>query len=185
MPIQQLVEVGAVSPRHVGRQGHIAFRGAQQPDQVLLFKLGPRLVERGNAATAATQGRLHHGRADHRAAAEARELLHHPAELAHVARPGRGGQQGQRLRREAEGGAIGVTVAVIVQRLTGQQGDVLAAGAQRRQGDVGHVEAVEEILAKTPLFHGGHQILMAGADDPHLGGTLTILRQHLEQLGLE
>ncbi|MNQ38354.1 hypothetical protein D3C85_519290 [compost metagenome] len=78
-----------------------------------------------------------------------------------------------------------MATAIVVQRLARQQGDVLAAGAEGRQGDVGHVEAVEEILPKTPLLHGGDQILVAGADDPHLGGALTIFRQHLQQLGLQ
>ena len=92
------------------------------------------------------------------------ELLHHSAELAHVVRPAAAASRGQRLRRAAEGGTIGVTTGV-VQRLTGQRGDV-PPGAQRRRGDDGRVEAVEEIPRENaPL--AVTQILMAGADDPH------------------
>ena len=78
-----------------------------------------------------------------------------------------------------------MAAAVIVERLTGQQGNILTAGTERRQGDIGDVEAVEEIFPKAPLLHRLDQILMAGAEHPHLRRALTILLHHLQQLGLQ
>ena len=72
------------------------------------------------------------------------------------------------------------------------QGNVLAAIAQRRQRDRDHVDPVEEILAEPPFGDEPGEILIGGGDHPDVGLQLleaadaaeAPLLQHAEQLHL-
>ena len=76
--------------------------------------------------------------------------LHHVAQLPDVARPPCGAQRVQRLRCEAVE-VLAVGGGELVQEVLGQQRNVLAALAQRRQRDGEDVEAVVEVLAEPAL----------------------------------
>ncbi len=73
-----------------------------------------------------------------------------------------------------------------------QQGDILAALAQGRQGDADDVEAVEEILAESAAADLVFQILVGGGDQAHIDLDVAgaahpaefALLQHAQQLDL-
>ena len=57
---------------------------------------------------------------------------------------------------------------VAIEELGGEQGDVLAPLAQRRDADLDGVEAVEQVLAKAPGGHLGGEVGIGGGEDAHL-----------------
>ena len=85
-------------------------------------------------------------------------------EFAHVAGPvvidqGAQGVGGEAARAEA------VLVRVEVEEVLGEQGNVFAAGAQRRQIDGDDVEAVEEIFAEAAVADFLAQVDVGGGED--------------------
>ena len=74
-----------------------------------------------------------------------------------------------------------------------QQQDVAAAGAQRRQLDVDHVDAVVEVLAKAAFLDRGFEIAIGGGDDADVERHLGVpadrpdrpLLEGAQQLGLQ
>ena len=89
--------------------------------------------------------------------------LHHVAQLAHVARP--------RIAQQHLHGVVAhllVAAAVgggeFVQKVPGQQRNIFAALAQRRNKKWNHVQPVEKILAKIPLADFFFQVFVGGRD---------------------
>ncbi len=76
--------------------------------------------------------------------------------------------------------------------MLGEQRNVFAAGAQRRQVDGDDVEAVEEILAEAAVAHRLAQIDVGGGEDAHVHLDLlnaaemheALVLQHAQDLGL-
>ena len=54
--------------------------------------------------------------------------------------------------------------------MLGQQEGVGAAGAKRRQLDLDHVDAKEEVFAEPPLLDGGLQVAVGGGEDSRVEG---------------
>ncbi|ABA47527.1 hypothetical protein BURPS1710b_2767 [Burkholderia pseudomallei 1710b] len=117
-----------------------------------------------------------------------REIL----ELPDVARKRQRRQIGERLvghalRLDAE------VARALLQEVTREQRDVLAALAQRRQPQPDHVEPVIQILAEQPLPHARLEILMRRRDHPHVRAQRTVaahaielpVRQHAQQARLQ
>jgi hypothetical protein len=77
--------------------------------------------------------------------------------------------------------------------MRGQQGNIFAAVAQRRQAEIDHVEPVEEVFAEASLFDHDGQIAIGGGHDAGLDGdamggadgTDFLLLQRAQQLGLK
>ena len=68
--------------------------------------------------------------------------------------------------------------------MVGQQRDVLDAISQRRDADVEHVEAEEQVLAETALLDQLRQILVAGRDNAHIDSVRAALLPDLLHLAL-
>ena len=97
---------------------------------------------------------------------ERRRLLDHVLELADVAGPGvldeaRHRLGRERLRRAGAPGEAG-------EEVRGEERDVLAALAQRRDPDRHHGEPVVEVLAEAALGDRAAQVLVRRRDDPHV-----------------
>ena len=115
----------------------------------------------------------------------------HVLELADVARPVVPLQQLQRLARDA-GHRLVHLLGVLREEVLGEQRDVLAPLAQRRQHDRDDVEAVVQVLAEPALGDGLGQVLVGGGDDPDVGlqfleaadAAEAPLLQHAQQLHL-
>ncbi len=81
---------------------------------------------------------------------------------------------------------------VLVQKVAGQELDVLSPVDQRRRGDGDDVEAVEEIAPELALVHGPLQFLVGGGDEAQVHGNLLraaqsdhdLLLQGPQELGL-
>ena len=77
--------------------------------------------------------------------------------------------------------------------MLGEQRDVVAPLAQRRDVQRHHAQAVEQVLAEAALAHGGVEVAVGGRDDAHVDvlGFARPDRRHLaalehaQQLGLE
>ena len=89
-------------------------------------------------------------------------------------------------------GGQAVFVGVEVEEMLGEQRNVFAAGAQRRQVDGDDVEAVEKIFAEAAIAHGLAQIDVGGGEDAHIHLNLlnaaevheAAVLQHAQNLGL-
>ena len=105
----------------------------------------------------------HVGRPDLRPVGEGGRLLHHVLQLADVARPVVLEHPGERVHRPALLRAAPPVVPL--EEVPGQERDVLAPLAQRRDAQGNHVEPVEEVLAEALLGDGAAQVLVGGGDD--------------------
>ncbi|MPN53112.1 hypothetical protein SDC9_200776 [bioreactor metagenome] len=93
---------------------------------------------------------------------------------------------GQALRFDAQ------FACALLQEVAGQQRDVLAPFAQRRQADADDVQAMEEILAEQPVLDPAFQVLVGRGDDADVGLDRRMpanpvevsVRQHAQQAGL-
>ena len=81
---------------------------------------------------------------------------------------------------------------VALQEVLGEQRDVVAPVAQRRDRHGDDVQAVVEVLAEAPLAHGGPQILVGGGDQaqvdlqrPPAEPLDLALLQHAQELDLD
>jgi hypothetical protein len=96
---------------------------------------------------------------------------------------GRGGELGR-----APAGSPGK----LAQKMLGQQDDIVAAVAQRRQLELHHVQAEIKILAETPGSHQLSQLLIRGGQHTHIrvnrftaaDADDRFFFQHPQQLGL-
>jgi len=156
------------------RSHHEGERSPVSRDAPAAAHLGRQIVDldRGSA-------RKHHG------------ALDGVLELAHVARPLVAAQRlrgGARKSRQVAVVARGISLKEVL----GQERDIVAAIAQRRDRHRDDVEAIVEILAEAPLPHGGAQVLIGGGHQAqvHLQGPpaepldLPLL-QHAQQLHLD
>ena len=130
--------------------------------------------------------------ADEAAAADHHGALDHVAQLAHVARPVIALQLLLDLGGEAADLAIVLPVELVDERL-GEERDVLAPLAQRRQVDREHVEPVEEVLAQLAVGDRLGRVLVGGGHHAHVDLDLVLAAahapeaaflQHAQQLGL-
>ena len=69
--------------------------------------------------------------------------------------------------------------------MLGEQGNIFAAGAQRRQIDGDDVEAVEEVLAEAALADLLAQVDVGGGEDAHVDLNLLNAAEMHEALVLE
>ncbi len=89
-------------------------------------------------------------------------------------------------------GEQAVFVGVEVEEVLGEQGNVFAAGAQRRQVHGDDVEAVEEVFAEAAFADCLAQVDVGGGDDAHVHLNLlhaaqvheAAVLQHAQNLGL-
>ena len=129
--------------------------------------------------------------ADDRIHGEGRGPLHLVAQFAHIAGPVIGQQALLGGRGQAQGRAFHI-VRMLGQQVPGQQQDVVAPFMQGRERQLGHIEAVVQVLPETPLGHGLPQIHIGGRDDldvhGHGPGAAHAqdfpLLEHAQQLGL-
>src|ERR1019366_6608058 len=132
VPLQQLVEFGAVALGKLGSLRHVAGGDLEQPRQVVALKLLARLLERREFGLLVLNRLLHQRGRNQRRVAQRRRLLDHVVELAYVARPGGAYQQLERLGRDAIDGLV-VLLGERRQKIVREQRNVLAALGQRRQ----------------------------------------------------
>src|SRR6266566_3190738 len=88
-------------------------------------------------------------------------------QLAHVAGPAVDAQALHRLGGEALRRHL-VLAAEALEEVLDQQRDVLRPGAQRRQREVHHVEAVVEVLPEAAGPHLALEVAVAGGDEAHV-----------------
>jgi hypothetical protein len=89
-------------------------------------------------------------------------------QLAHVA----GKIQALQVFERRLGQALGFAAQLLrafLQEMLGQQRNVVAPLAQRRQAQADHVEAVEQVFAEQALLDPAFQVLVGGGDHPHIG----------------
>src|SRR5262245_8144751 len=87
------------------------------------------------------------------------------AEFADVAWPGIAKQDFESTVTEFAG-AFAVSGAEFVQEMTGEDGDVFLAIAQRRNEEGNDVEAIEKILAETAVGDFLFEVFVGGGYDP-------------------
>ena len=76
--------------------------------------------------------------------------------------------------------------------MPGQQGDILAPLAQRRNAHTDHVQAMVEIVAERAVAHAALQVLVRRGDHPHVRLQLLVaadpvkrsVREHAQQARL-
>ena len=128
---------------------------------------------------------------DEAAVGEDRGPLEHVAQLPHVARPAVREQRRLGLVGDA-GRCAAERAAEFIEELRGERDDVFGSLPQRRQVDVEHLQAVEQVLAEVAALHGGAQVAIGRGNDPHVRlhrsgaaepGELPLL-QHAQQLDL-
>ena len=95
--------------------------------------------------------------------------LHHVSQLAHVPRPVVCEQRRTRLRGQRLGGES-VVLARAREEVLGEEDDVFAALAERRQAQGEDRQPMIQILAESPGPHGVVQVLASGGDDPDVDG---------------
>src|SRR5690606_30944420 len=187
---QQLVEVGAVAIGHARGAGDVAAGNAQELREVTAGELVGGGGEAGQAAFLLVEQSSPLSRADYLAGRERGATLDEVLQFAHVARPVAFEQRFQRGRCKALRRARCRVDAI--EEMRGQQRNVLAPLAQRRQAQVDHVETIEKILAELAAFHALAQVLVGGGDDadvdmPVAGaahGAHRAFLQHAQQLHL-
>src|SRR5688572_17022558 len=102
---------------------------------------------------------------------ERERALHDVLQLAHVAGEVVGHQLSERRFRQAWR-RHPVLRGEALQDMAGDEGNVLAALAQRRHGEVDHVEPVIEVAAEAAGLHHPGEALVGGADDAGIGRLL-------------
>ena len=111
-------------------------------------------------------------------------MLDRVLQLAHVARPVVALEQGLDLGREAHG-RTAVLPRRAVEEVGGQQPDVLAPLAQRRQLDLHHVEPVVEVLAEAPGLGLGQQVAVRGGDHADVHHPQVVVAEAAQLAALE
>ena len=80
---------------------------------------------------------------------------------------------------------LAVVLGVLVQEVGGQQRDILAPVAQRRQAQFDGVQAEEQILAEAAFGHLRRQVGIGGREDAHVHAARLGRADALEFAGLE
>jgi hypothetical protein len=109
------------------------------------------------------------GRVDRVAVAERHRALDHVDQLAHVARPRVRDQRRHRVARDPDHplGAVGAAVVALgLEEVLDQLGDVVGALAQGRQVDADDAEPVEQVLAEAPGPDLVLEVAVGRRDDP-------------------
>ena len=189
-----------VLPRHPGnarRLRNIAVGHAHQVRKIgavkvqARFAVGQQLPGGLNGlAGLARQPQI--GQRDRSARVDDHGALDRVLEFAHVARPVRGFQRGDRVALQRARGLVELAVEV-VQEKQRQRQDVVAALAQRRHPKRHDVDAVEQVGAEAAGRHLLLQRLVGGADQAETGRALhraaqpheTAFLQHAQQADLE
>src|ERR1019366_3838915 len=104
---------------------------------------------------------------------ERNRALDEVLELAHVAGPGIGLEEPQRLGRDPLL-FDALFLGYLLQEVAHEVRDVVAAFAEGRKQDGDDVYAVVEILAERPVSHFLLQVLVRGADDPDVDRLLRV-----------
>src|SRR5688572_18050130 len=91
-------------------------------------------------------------------------------ELSHVARPGVGAQAHQGARLDAAD-AFAELRRVLVDEVSHQRGELVAAFPQRRQLDADDVEAKVEVLAEPALSDSLQEVAICRGDDSNVHAT--------------
>ena len=152
----------------------------------LSLQVSPR--RRGRHVAAAAQV----GGTDLRAGSDHRQAAAQVLQFAHVAGEVLPRQRAQRRGGEALGRDLQFARGA-GQEMPRQQRDVVAALAQRRQGDAHHVQAVLEVGAEAAFADQRVQVLVGGGDDAHVAAQQfaptdaveLALGQHAQQAGLQ
>jgi hypothetical protein len=164
-------------PEPGGGERDIPLRHLERGQEVLTHRLVPApgspgwrpgTGRHGTLGLQRAQGRRRH----HRRIAEQGGALDDIRQLADIAGPGVREQTGLGRCVEPQGGqAILGTGAR--QEVLGEQQDVAATGAQRRQVDGEHGQPVVEVGPEAPGGDGGAEVDVRGADQPDIGGLGT------------
>ena len=85
-----------------------------------------------------------------------------------------------------------MSVSRLAQQMIGQQRDILRTFRQRRDFEVNHIQAIEEIFTKLAARHRFGQIAVGRGDNPHIDVYVTVAAersdfaflQHAQQLHL-
>src|SRR5579862_1715674 len=99
--------------------------------------------------------------------------LDYVLKFANIPRPVIGDQQFQRFG----GNAVQIFAKFrrnALDKVLGEQRDVLAAFAQRWEANPDHVQAIEQVFTESSLLNFFRQILVGRGDDPHI--DLNLLR---------
>ncbi len=211
VPLHEPVERRSVDARNACGLGHVARRALQEPSEVSHFELGDdaialrmvthlhpaqcecrlrvaarrvRLVAQGKVALRDRESGLR----------DDRDMFHHVLQFADVSAPRMRGQRaksrlGEFRRRGARHPPLG---PVPIEEIIGEQRDVLASLAQRRNVDRHDAKAIEEILAEITSPHGFFRVTIGCGDDADVYHRVFVaaaapddaVLQHAKQLGL-
>src|SRR5437868_11337158 len=165
--LQQLVELRAVALGQGRGLSHVAAGDFQQADEVIAFELLARLLEGGKDARVLAQGALDKRGRDHAGGRQGECLFEEIQELPDVAGPGRRDQKRHRVGRERRYRFL-VTLGKLAQEVRGQQRNVFAPFAKRRQLERHHVQAVIVVLAKLACRSLRVVVSVRGRDDSYV-----------------
>ena len=104
-------------------------------------------------------------------------------QLAHIARPVVFAQRLQRASGEHLGGAV--ARIQFTEKVIGEQRDVIATIAQRRERDGEHRQSIQQILAQRAVAYRLHRRAVGRGYDAHIGLDLLGAADTKEALGLE
>ena len=135
-----------------------------------LFLVGMRTLDYGRSGHRRIVGqiRTHDVAADIVSGLKKGQLLDHILELAHIAGPAVTPHDKPRLlgeRNLRQAPAFGK----VCRKLAGEQPDVAATVAQRRNGNLDGREAVVKVLTEAPLLHGTEHVDVGGGNHADIG----------------
>src|SRR5262245_11010003 len=180
--LEPAVERAARESERLRRLAHVALVSLEGAPNQLLLGLVQRQVIEGGAAFRRTQAEI--GRAHLIADREQHRALDRMVQLAHVAGPGMGAQRLQRFGLEP-GQPLAVARGMALEEVGGEERDVVAPLAQRRQADLDRVDSEQQVLAEAPHRHLAAQVAVGGRDQPHRDPARAGRAHALELAGLE
>src|SRR5262245_14756964 len=176
------VERAAREAQRLRRLADVAVVAPQRAaDQLALDLVQRQLVE---SAGALRRPQPEIAGTDLVALREQHRALDRVIQLAHVTRPGMSEQHAHRLGLEAAE-VLAVAPRVALEERCGEQRDVVAALAQRRQDDLDRVEPEQQILAEAPGLDLGAEIGVGRRQQPHRDAARARRSDALELTGLE
>ncbi len=172
------VQIADLVADHAGGDAELARRGVDvslRPlegvgDQVSLEAGREQLEAAGGGAVGAVghlQGRRQMMSGDHAIVAEQDGVLDAVFQLAHVPGPVVGDHHVDGRRADPMNRLVHL-LGVLLDKVIGQQQDVVAALAQRGKPDREHVDPVVQILTEAAVLDGRLQIAIGGRDDPDI-----------------
>src|SRR5947208_6181343 len=190
MPFEPAVQRAAREAERLGRLTDIARRACERLlNQHALDLFQTHLVERAGAIPATAQPKV--ARLDASALRHEHSSLDRVIELPHITGPRMAEQQLHGIWREFLR-RFAVAGGVAAQEIRGEQRDIGAPLAQRRESDLDRVETKQQILAEAPGFHLGLDVGVGGCDDAYVrtprarGAYALVLAglEHAQQLRL-